>query len=137
MDKKEVVGFIPNLLFKLFLYLKDRFDPKTPISDEEKITFEICNKLVESSDSKLLSSPISGKRFIKNEKKDIFVSIETNVISLTNTNYTHSCYINDTESYNELVSKFDECLDMQRIKLENEIKNHIKNSLQNILTKLS
>ena len=137
MDRKEVVGFVPSLLFKLFLYLKDRFDPKIPISDEEKITFEICNKLITDADSELTISPQQGKRFIKNEKKDIFISIEKNVISLSNNVCAHSCYINDIDSYSELIEKFDKLLEIQRSELEKAIKDQIKHSLESILKSIT
>ena len=134
--ENKVVGFLPKILYKIFLFLKERFDPKKPIPDEEKITLEICNKLIENPKTKLTIAPISNKRFLKNEEKKIFVVIESNSINLVNDIYNHSVYITNTESYLELCNKFDECLDEERLKLENEIKNNIEHSLQEILKRL-
>jgi hypothetical protein len=137
MDRKEVVGFIPSLLFKLFLYLKDKFDPKQPIPEEEKITFQICQKLIQDPKSKLTIAPISNKRFIKNEEKNIFVVFETNTINLVNHIYSHSVYVSDVETFQDLKDSFDKYLDKERLKLEDEIKNNIKNTLQEILKKFN
>ena len=73
--ENKVVGYIPRLLFKIYLTLKERFDPSFPIPEEEKITIENCKKLISDPDSKLTFAPISGKRFIKNESKNMFVVI--------------------------------------------------------------
>jgi hypothetical protein len=42
MTRPEVVGMISKVLFKVYVYLKERFDPKYPITDEEKYFTEIC-----------------------------------------------------------------------------------------------
>jgi hypothetical protein len=119
------------------LYLKDRFDPKPPIPEEEKIILEIINKLIEDPNSKLTFAPVSNKRFIKNTDKDVYVVIEKNIVSITNNIYTHSTYITDYDFYDGIIVKFDNSLDIQRMKLENEISMKVKNTLQSILQRIS
>ena len=75
MNSEKVVGIIPNLLYKLFLTLKDKFDPKPISSDEEISAASICEKLIANVDSELSFSPISKKRIIKNEQKNMYVHI--------------------------------------------------------------
>lgn len=136
MDKK-VVGFVPRILYKIFLSLKEKFDPKLPVPEEEKITVEICMKLLEDSSSKLTFAPLSNKRFIKNVEKDMYVVIYQHSINLINHVYSYSIYLSDSESYISLIEKFDSILDAERLKLEDEIKTNIKHSLENILGKLN
>jgi hypothetical protein len=133
---KKVVGFIPNLLFKVFLALKEKFDPKEPVPADEKITIEICNKLLDDLDSKLTLAPISNKRFIKNESKDMFIVLHQHSVKLINHIYSYSVYISNSEDYSDLVGKFDKKLDDERMKLEDEINNNINHSLEEILKKL-
>ena len=57
--ENKVVGYIPRLLFKIYLNLKERFDPTQPVPVEEKITVEICKKLIFDSESELTFAPIS------------------------------------------------------------------------------
>ena len=135
MDNK-VVGFIPNILYKVFLALKEKFDPKKPLPADERITYEICRKVLDDSDSKLTLAPLSNKRFIKNESKDMFIVLHDHSVKLINHIYSYSVYISDTSLYVELVEKFDKKLDDERMKLEIEINNNINHSLEDILKKL-
>ena len=42
MEKAKVVGFIPKLLYRIFLALKEKFDPKPVISNEEELEFYLA-----------------------------------------------------------------------------------------------
>jgi hypothetical protein len=134
--ENKVVGYLPRLLFKIYLNLKERFDPTPPIPEEEKITVEICKKLIMDSESKLTFAPISGKRFIKNENKNMFVVIEHHTINLINHVYSYSVYLSSQTDYKEITQSFDGILEIKRQLLEDEIRNNIQHSLQTILRKL-
>lgn len=135
--ENDVVGFIPRLLYKVFLKLKDKFDPKRPIPEEEILTVEICKKLLDDPNSKLSYAHLANKRFIKNEAKDMFVVMQDHTINLVNHVYSYSIYLTNTNEYRNLTDKFDQILDTERLKIENEIKNNIQHSLESILEKLN
>jgi hypothetical protein len=134
--ENKVVGYIPRLLFKIYLSLKERFDPTLPIPEEEKITVEICKKLILDPESKLTFAPISGKRFIKNENKNMFVVIESHTINLINHVYSYSVYLSSQSDYKDSTQSFDGVLENKRQSLEDEIRSNIQHSLQTILKKL-
>jgi hypothetical protein len=134
--ENKVVGYIPRLLFKVYLNLKERFDPTIPIPEEEKITVEICKKLIVDPESKLTFAPISGKRFIKNENKNMFVVIESHTINLINHVYSYSVYLSSQSDYKDITQSFDGVLENKRQLLEDEIRSNIQHSLQTILKKL-
>jgi hypothetical protein len=134
--ENKVVGYIPRLLFKIYLNLKERFDPTPPIPEEERITVEICKKLINDPESELTYAPISAKRFIKNESKSMFVVIEHHTINLINHVYSYSVYLSKNSDYNEIVGSFDKILENKRQSLEDEITSNIQHSLQTILKKL-
>ena len=134
--ENKVVGYIPRLLFKIYLSLKERFDPTLPIPEEEKITVEICKKLILDPESKLTFAPISGKRFIKNENKNMFVVIESHTINLINHVYSYSVYLSSQSDYKDITQSFDGVLENKRQLLEDEIRSNIQHSLQTILKKL-
>lgn len=136
MDTK-VVGFIPRILYKVFLKLKEKFDPKPIIPEEEKITIEICKKLLEDESSSLFLAPSTNKRFVVNKNRDMFIVIHEHTINLINHVYSYSIYVSDSQSYVDIVNKFDKVLDDERLKLEEEIKNNIQHSLSSILNKLT
>lgn len=136
MDKK-IVGFIPKMLYKIFLNLKEKFDPVKPVPEEEQITVEICKKLLEDPNSKLTFAPLAKKRFIKNEEKDMYIIMQDHGINLVNHVYSYSIYISSTSVYEELTEIFDGILDRERLKLEDEIKHNIHHSLEEILKKFN
>ena len=134
--ENKVVGYIPRLLFKVYLNLKERFDPTPPIPEEERITVEICKRLINDPESELTYAPISAKRFIKNESKSMFVVIEHHTINLINHVYSYSVYLSKNSDYNEIIGGFDKILEDKRQSLEDEITSNIQHSLQTILKKL-
>jgi hypothetical protein len=137
MKENKVVGYIPKLLFRVYLNLKEKFDPNPPPKEEEIFCVEICEKLIENTNSKLTIAPISNKRFIKNDEKDMFIVIHNRQISIINHVYSYNVFIESDSLYNKIVNGFDKVVEEKRQELENEIKNNIKHSLKNILTKVT
>lgn len=137
MESKKVVGIIPKLLYKLFLTLKDKFDPKPIITDEELVATSICEKLINNPQSELSWSPISEKRIVKNGITNVFVVIDNLTIHIIDNSYSYSVFFQDTEKYKDLVKLFDEIMERKRHGLESEIKRNIRNSLKTILDKLN
>jgi hypothetical protein len=135
--ENKVVGYIPRLLFRIYLSLKEKFDPTPPIPEEERITVEICKKLINDPESKLTYAPISNKRFIKNEEKSMFIVIEQHTINLINHVYSYSVYLSNSNEYNEIITSFDKVLEFERQSLEDEIRSNIQHSLTTILEKLN
>ena len=127
---------LSKLLFKIYLYLKERFDPTQPATVEETFCTDICLSLIEMENSRLTYAPISNKRFIKNDSKGIFVVIDHRVINLINHVYGYNIMIEDDELYKSIIEKFDGVLEAKRLELEAEMKANIKHSLQTILDKL-
>lgn len=134
--ENKVVGFIPRILYRIFLNLKEKFDPKPEISDEEVYATKICEKLIQTPNVELSYSPLSNKRIIKHEDKNMFVVIESLTINLVNHTYSYTVYLQDTTKYDDLCNKFDKVLDEKRKQLEKEIKSNIQHSLKNILEKM-
>jgi hypothetical protein len=134
--ENKVVGYIPRLLFRIYLNLKDRFDPKPEVTEEELFAADICEKLITNPSSELTYSPISHKRIIKNEQKSMYVVMESYTIHLINHVYSYSVYLQDTSKFTELTQKFDKILEDKRQVLESEIRKNIQHSLKNILDKL-
>jgi len=137
MIKPEVVGMISKLIFRLYIYLKDKFDPKYPITEEEIYCSKICLTLIDSPNSQLTMSPISYKRFIKNEEKDVFVVINNREITLINHVYGYNLMMEDENMYQNIIQKFDLTLEQKRQKFENEMRDNVRHSLKTILEKIS
>jgi hypothetical protein len=137
MEKPKVVGMISKILFKFYIYLKEKFDPRYPTTEEEIYCSNICLTLIDSSDSYLTISPISNKRFIKNENKEIFVIINNREITLINHVYGYNLMMEDENMYQNIIQKFDLTLEQKRQKFENEMRDNVRHSLKTILEKIS
>jgi hypothetical protein len=137
MKENKVVGYIPKLLFKFYLRLKEKFDPTPPPKEEELYSIDICKKLIQYSSSKLTIAPLSNKRYIKNDDNDMFIVIQDRTISLINHVYSYNVYIESDKLYVDVLNHFDNELENRRIELENEIRSNIKHSLKSILEKVS
>lgn len=133
---KKVTGYLPNLLFKFYLFLKQKFDTRPPITHEEQYSVDICHKLIKTPTSKLTYAPLSHKRFIKNDELDMFIVIGNSTINLINHVYSYSVYIENTDLYNSVLESFDKVLEEKRQELEDEIRSNIQHSLKNILEKI-
>lgn len=136
MENNKVVGLIPNLLYKIFLTLKEKFDPRPVITDEEKFAHQICDKMIQHPMSKLSFSPLSAKRIIKNESLSMYIVLETYTVHVVNHVYSYSVYFQDTSSFIGLNNLFDQTLEKQREEIEVEIRSNIQHSLKKILDKL-
>ena len=123
-------------MFRIYLYLRDKFNPKPIISDEERYATSIAKNLISLEDSVLYIAPISDKRFIKNDTKNIYVVISIRNILIINHTYSYSVYIESDELYHQLIDWFNQTLEKKRLELEFEIKSNIQHSLKKILENL-
>lgn len=126
-----------SLLFRIYIKLKDKFDPKKPASHEEVFCSEICLKLIQNPSSRLTYAPISGKRFIKNDEKNMFIVINHRTVDLINHVYGYSIFLDDEEVYRKVIDEFDGTLEAQRQALEDEMTSNVRHSLQKILDRVS
>ncbi len=100
-------------------------------SEFEKESISICKNLIHKESSKLLISPISKKRYIKNDNKKIFIIIESRLLTIVNHNYSYNIELHP-KVYDLLTLIFDNEVEKRRQVMENEIKSNVKHSLSNI-----
>lgn len=92
----------------------------------------ICKKLIDKPDSQLLMTPLSNKRYIHNPSNSIFITIEGCGINVINHKYSYTVLVQE-KSKEEIIDYFNEVLEKQRLKMEEEITSNIKHSLRKIL----
>jgi hypothetical protein len=92
----------------------------------------ICKKLISKEETILLLTPITNKRYIRNEKQDIFVILENYSVKVINHVYSYTIFLED-KSWNSIVALFDNEVEERRLVFEKEITANIRHSLQNIL----
>lgn len=126
-----------GILFRFYLYLKEKFDPRPEVTDEERYAVNITTKLIKSPESVLYLAPISQKKYVKNDEKSIFVVVEGSNITIINHIYSYSVYIENSEFLHRVHEIFNTTMEERRNELESEIRKNIQHSLKNILDNLS
>jgi hypothetical protein len=127
--KHKIKRFLQKTALKSIRVLNP--EDKSKRGEYEKESISICKNLITKDASKLLISPISGKRYIKNDEKKIFIIIEGKTLTIVNHNYSYNIELL-SKSYDRLVIIFDNEVEKRRQKMEDEIRSNVKHSLTNI-----
>lgn len=104
-------------------------------SEYERDAINISKKLIKKSDTVLLLTPISGKRYITNESQQISIILSSSSVQIINHTYSYTVFLSDKE-WQKLLDVFNEEVEARRKVLEAEITSNIKHSLQNILVNI-
>lgn len=126
-----------GILYRFYLHLKERFDPIPLITEEEKHAIEITKKVIGMKETDLYFGPVSKKRIIRNDDKEVSILIESRNVTIINHVYSYSVYIEDDDLYNSVVELFDYTSESRKETIEREIRNNIKHSLKKISENLS
>lgn len=108
---------------------------QTKPSETQKIALRICRKLIKDETSVLLIAPKSNKKYIENERLDIFIVIDGDEISIINHVYNYIIKISYRDNI-RINHFFDYETERRRNDYEQTIKNRIEYSLHSILNKL-
>ncbi len=95
----------------------------------------ICKKLVKMKDSVMLMTPLTDKRYIKNERLQIFVIMQNQHVQIINHIYSYSVSLSQ-RSWNRLIDFYNLEMEDRRTGFEEEITSNIRHSLKNILDEL-
>jgi hypothetical protein len=125
-----------GILYRFYLHLREKFNPKPQITDEERFAVDISKKIILLPDTLLYFTPLSEKRIIKNDSKQMYVVIHHRNITIINHVYSYSIYIESDELYGSVIDSFNQTLEKRREVIESEIKNNIQHSLKTISEKL-
>ena len=111
--------------------------PSISNTEQEKSIYErdcitICKKFIYQPDSVMLLTPISGKRYIRSEKNEIFIILDSHRVKIINHVYAYDVLMND-RSWNQIVNLFDSEVEKRRDEFEKQITSNIKSSLQKII----
>ena len=104
-------------------------------SSHGKECFTICQKLICNPESELIVSPLTSKRYIKNDESSIFVIIQGRTVQIINHIYSYSIHLDD-KTHERVIATFNHEQEKRCIKLESEAEVNIKHSLKNIINNL-
>lgn len=120
-----------------YIYVHRLLTPKdTNTSQHENDAIRITSKLVNDMDSTMLISPLSGKKYIKNEKFGMYIILSSSTVQIINHRYSYVIFISD-KKYDKLINEFNVEVEKRRQFFEKEILGNINVSMKSILKTLS
>ena len=128
----KITHTLKRLIQKKYISYVRKLNPQLRKSAYERDCMLICKKLISKEETILLLTPITNKRYIRNEKQDIFVILENYSVKVINHVYSYTIFLED-KSWNSIVALFDNEVEERRLVFEKEITANIRHSLQNIL----
>jgi hypothetical protein len=128
---KNLLHKAKRLLQKTSLKFIRISNPPQEKAEYERDALNICRKLIQKSDTLLLLTPISNKRYIKNDKSGIFVILEGHNVKVINHVYSYTVFLGE-KSWNKITNVFDLEVESRREEFEREITSNIRHSLQTI-----
>ncbi len=130
MNKHRIKRFLQRVALKSIYWTN--YTGKVKTSHEyERECFSICRALIRQENSIMLMSPISGKRYIESDDKQLFIIIEHNQITIVNHQYSYHIDLWG-KPMERLTKMFDVEVEKRREAMENEIRSNVKHSLSNI-----
>ena len=132
---KNIAHKLKRLIQKKYISFSRMSNPQVKKSAYERDCITICKKLIAKDDTVLLLTPISNKRYIRNEELQIFVILENYSVKVINHVYSYTVFLED-KSWHLITNLFDNEVERRREVFENEITSNIKHSLQNIIKSL-
>jgi len=123
--------------YRLYLRKLDRKDLEFDIymSNVRKCS-TICRKLIHLEDSELIIAPISDKKYIRNDKLGIFVTMDGGQVTVTNHTYSYFIKLNKTQ-WDKLINFFRKEMEFRAMEIEKELESQINHSLDNIYSKIN
>jgi hypothetical protein len=97
---------------------------------------QICHRLINKEDTTLLLTPLTDKRYIKNDSLGIFIVIQEGTVKITNHVYSYMVFMEGRDGYQTIIDEFNKEVENRRQQMEKEIDANIKHSLSNILKSL-
>lgn len=128
-----------RIKLRLFLWHKKSALMKTyqeEVASYEKTCFKICLKLISNPNSEFMIAPMSEKRYIRNEKFQMFITMDFGRIEITNHVFNYNVRLSQRD-WQRLVYIFDTETEKRRSEMEHEVNSQIKNSLYTVLERIS
>ena len=136
MDKR--IHTLKRITQKVGIKFSRMMNPlnNSKIDESERETSAIFRKLLKEPESELLTSPLSGKYYIRAHDKSMLLVLGNNQISIVNHVYGYNVPLSQ-KSEKMLTETFIEEVEKRRTQMEEEYKNNVQHSLKSIIKKLN
>lgn len=135
----KIKRFFKRLKLRFYLWsIKDGMfkTHEDEVTTYEKTCFQICLKVIKHPLTNFDIAPKSEKRYLENNEMDLFITMDSGSVYLTNHIYHYNVKLTKRD-WERLIYIFDEEAEHRRLKYENNINSQIKNSLSVVLDRIS
>ena len=136
---KDAIHKFKRISQRLAIKINRAMDPNEKVSESdsaERDAAQVFRRMVKSEASDLLISPISHKKYVKNDEKQVLLILDNYEITLINHVFSYTIRISQKTARN-LSETFDIETENRRLQMETEFKNNVRHSLQTIITNLN
>jgi hypothetical protein len=125
---------------RLSIYFLRRLDSagdrrESPLAHERQCVM-LCKKLAKMTDSVLLMTPLTDKRFLKNERLKIYVIMDSNQVQIIDNVHSYSVTLRE-RAWQRLIHSYNLEIEERRHALEADITANIRYSLKNLLDEIA
>lgn len=138
-DSSWFARLLKRLYFRFYIYFHKKMNHGFGVEDEQqyqRVCLSICRKLITQPDSIFLIAPLSGKKYIKNDRLDLFIVMNERHINVTNHTYNYSVFVSERD-WQRISYLFNLTTEKRKQNYEDKIKSQITHSLYSILEKIS
>jgi len=129
--KKLFNRFYKRFKVKMAQHMRNNMKTHEEVDLHEKTAFKICVKLISDKDSDFMIAPMSQKRFIINEKLNLFILIDYGRVEITNHVFHYDVRLSNRD-YERITYLYDTETEKRRSNTEITIKSNIKNTLDKL-----
>ena len=135
--KKYLKRLVKKIKFKFGTIGRTSFKSQEhSIEPYEKTAFKICVKVIGHPNSEFMIAPMSGKRYIRNEELDMFITLDYGRVEITNHVFNYNVKLLNRD-WERLIYIYDTETEKRRNNMEKEVSSNIKNSLDHVLQRLN
>jgi len=116
-------------------WLKEKVVPTYKPNEKEKLILDVVENMCNQTDTDIKMAPLSGRYYLVNKRKEYWIKIYDNGITITNHKFTFSHY--GIQAFQDLIiRKVEAAIEKSRDEFEEAIFQNEVELLENIITNI-
>jgi hypothetical protein len=116
-------------------WIKEKINPSYKPNEKERLILDVVENMCNQNDTDIKMAPLSGRYYLVNKRKEFWIKIYDNGITITNHKFTFSHYA--IQSFQDLIiRKVEAAIEKSRDEFEEAIFQNEVELLENIVTNI-
>jgi hypothetical protein len=113
-------------------WILEKLNPSHKPNDKEKLILQVINTMCEQADTDILMAPLSGRYYLVNKRKEYWIRIFDNGITITNHKFTFS-YTGVGKFHDGVIRIVEKAIEKSRDEFETAVFQNEVELLENIV----